>query len=97
MHILIFEALLQYLSYMHTDEAKSMEEPAQSSERANPFTSSAGGVPVDLVVSSCLNKRMATLDSDDLKAIKDLMEVTIDEAIDKKEVVTKKRHQPSSN
>lgn len=32
---------------------------------------------------------MAKLDNDDLKAIKDLMEVTIDEAIEKKELVTK--------
>lgn len=30
------------------------------------------------------------LDNDDLKAIKDLMEVTIDEAIEKKKLVTKK-------
>ena len=33
---------------------------------------------------------MAMLDNDDLKAIKDLMEVTIDEAIEKKKLVTKK-------
>ena len=33
---------------------------------------------------------MASLDDADLKAIKDLMEVTIDEAIDNKELVTKK-------
>jgi hypothetical protein len=32
---------------------------------------------------------MANLDSDDLKAIKDLMEVTIDEAIEKRGLVTK--------
>jgi hypothetical protein len=30
----------------------------------------------------CLNGRMATLDNDDLKAIKNLMEVTIDEAVE---------------
>ena len=67
-----------------------MEEPAQSSERANPLTSSAGGVPIDLNLSFCLNRGMATLDNDDLKAIKDLMGVTIDEAIEKQELVTKK-------
>jgi chaperonin cofactor prefoldin len=33
---------------------------------------------------------MAKLDDDDLKAIKNLMEVTIDDAIEKKELVTKK-------
>jgi hypothetical protein len=33
---------------------------------------------------------MAALDNDDLKAIKNLMEVTIDESIEKKELVTKK-------
>ena len=32
---------------------------------------------------------MATLDNDDLKAIKDLMQVTIDEAIETKGLVTK--------
>jgi predicted nuclease with TOPRIM domain len=32
---------------------------------------------------------MATLDDQDLKAIKDLMEVTIDEVIEKRELVTK--------
>jgi hypothetical protein len=32
---------------------------------------------------------MANLDSDDLKAIKDLMEVTIDQAIEKRGLVTK--------
>jgi len=36
----------------------------------------------------CLNGRMATLDNDDLKAIKNLMEVTIDEAVEEK-LVTK--------
>ena len=33
---------------------------------------------------------MATLDNDDLKALKDLMEVTIEEAIETKGLVTKK-------
>ena len=32
---------------------------------------------------------MATLDNDDLKAIKDLIEVTVEEVIDKKELVSK--------
>jgi hypothetical protein len=36
----------------------------------------------------CLNSRMATLDNDDLKAIKNLMQVTIDEAVEEK-LVTK--------
>ena len=38
-----------------------------------------------MTVRLCLNGRMATLDNDDLKAIKALIEVTIDE----KELVTK--------
>ena len=32
----------------------------------------------------CLNSRMATLDNDDLKALKDLMEVTFEEKLDEK-------------
>jgi hypothetical protein len=39
---------------------------------------------VAFVFSLCLNSRMATLDNDDLKAIKNLMEVTIDEAVEEK-------------
>jgi hypothetical protein len=37
----------------------------------------------------CLNSRMATLDDDDLKAFKDLMQVTIEDAIESKGLVTK--------
>ena len=37
----------------------------------------------------CLNSRMATLDNDDFKALKDLMKVTIEEAIESKGLVTK--------
>ena len=42
---------------------------------------------------------MATLDNDDLKAIKNLMEVTIDEAIDSKGLVTKENvsHLPTKD
>ena len=36
----------------------------------------------------CLNRRVATLDNDDLKALKKLMAITIDEAIEEK-LVTK--------
>src|SRR5215208_6983876 len=43
------------------------------------------GTRVDLGHCLCLNSRMATLDNDDLKALKALIEVTIDE----KELVTK--------
>ena len=61
-----------------------MEEPAQSPERANPLTSE-GGVQIDLTEDVCLNSDMATLDNDDLRALKELIEVTIDE----KELVSK--------
>ena len=37
----------------------------------------------------CLNGRMAKLDSDDLKAIKDLIEATVEDVIEKNELVTK--------
>ena len=37
----------------------------------------------------CKNERMAKLDDDDLKAFKGLIEVTVDEVIEKKELVTK--------
>jgi hypothetical protein len=37
----------------------------------------------------CKNGDMARLDNDDLKAIKDLIEVTVEEVIEKKEFVTK--------
>ena len=42
---------------------------------------------------------MAKLDSDDLKAIKDLIEVTVEEVIEKKELVTKSdiRHLPTKD
>lgn len=42
---------------------------------------------------------MATLDNDDLKAIKDLVEVTVDEVFEKREVATKKdlSHLPSKD
>jgi hypothetical protein len=43
---------------------------------------------VALGVPLCLYDRMATLDSDDLKAIRNLLEVTIDEVIAEK-LVTK--------
>ena len=72
------------LVYLHADDAKSKEEPAQSLERANPLTSEEG-VPIAFTRSLCFNESMAKLDSDDLKAIKGLIEVTIDE----KELVTK--------
>ena len=42
-------------------------------------------MPIDLTWEMCLNRGMATLDNDDLKSLKDLIEVTIDE----KELVTK--------
>ena len=42
-------------------------------------------MPIDLSFFLCKNERMAKLDDDDLKAIKGLIEVTIDE----KELVTK--------
>ena len=47
----------------------------------------------------CLNSHMATLDNDDLKAIKNLIEVTIDEAIEAKGLVTKEdiSHLPSKD
>ena len=47
----------------------------------------------------CLNTCMATLDNDDLKAIKSMMEVTIEEAIEKKGLVTKEdiSHLPSKD
>ena len=32
----------------------------------------------------CLNNRMATLDNDDLKALKDMIEVTFEEKLDEK-------------
>ena len=44
---------------------------------------------IDLTAYPCLNKRMAMLDSDDLKAIKDLVEVTVDEVIEKRELASK--------
>jgi hypothetical protein len=50
---------------------------------------SFGGVPIDLSFFLCKNEHMAKLDDDDLKAIKDLVEVTVDEVIEKKELVTK--------
>ncbi len=37
----------------------------------------------------CQNRRMAKLDADDLKALKDLIGVTIDEVVERKELVTK--------
>jgi len=46
-------------------------------------------VLIDFSFFFCLNYGMAKLDDADLKAIKDLMEVTIDEVLDKKEVVVK--------
>lgn len=46
-------------------------------------------MPIDLTYELCKNCRMATLDNDDLKAIKNLMDVTIDEAIETKGLVTK--------
>jgi len=45
-------------------------------------------VQVALTNCLCLNSRIATLDNDDLKAIKNLMEVTIDEDVEEK-LVTK--------
>ena len=44
---------------------------------------------IELSISLCKNKRMGKLDDSDLKAIKGLMDVTIDEAIEKKGLVTK--------
>ena len=37
----------------------------------------------------CLNRRMAVLDGNDLKAIKDIIEVAVEEVIEKEELVTK--------
>jgi hypothetical protein len=47
----------------------------------------------------CLNSRMATLDQEDLKAIQNLIEVTVDEVIEKRELVTKSdlSHLPSKD
>ena len=44
---------------------------------------------IELPIAICKNRRMANLDSEDLKAIKDLIEVTIEDVIEKKELVTK--------
>ena len=44
---------------------------------------------IDLNISLCKNKRMGKLDDSDLKAIKGLIEVTVDEVIEKRELVTK--------
>lgn len=43
---------------------------------------------IDLMAFMCLNSRMA-LTNDDLKALKDLMEVTVDEVLENREVTTK--------
>jgi hypothetical protein len=47
-------------------------------------------VLIDFSILFCFNNDMAKLDDEDLKSIKDLVEVTIDEVIDKRELVTKK-------
>lgn len=46
-------------------------------------------MPVVLTMILCKNDRMAKLDGEDLKAIKELMQVTIEEAIEEKGLVTK--------
>ena len=46
-------------------------------------------MPVVLISLLCKNGGMGKLDDDDLNAIKDLIGVAVDEAIEKKELVTK--------
>jgi hypothetical protein len=56
-------------------------------------------VQVVLTFCLCLNSRMATLDDDDLKAIKDLMQITFEDAIEAKGLVTKEdvNHLPTKD
>jgi hypothetical protein len=48
-----------------------------------------GEVLIELQTPMCKNGRMAKLDSVDLKAIIDLIEVTVEEVVERKELVTK--------
>lgn len=56
-------------------------------------------MPVVLRLILCKNECMAKLDAHDLKAIKDLIAVTVDEVIEGKELVTKSdlRHLPTKD